>query len=44
MPLLETGTPHYHAQLGLPDKERAIKGLVVLYVVWPGSMFYGMGL
>ncbi len=26
---LKTGATHYHAQLGLPDKGRAIKGLVV---------------
>ncbi len=35
---------HYHAQLGLLDKGRAIKGLVVCYVVWLGSMIYWMGL
>ena len=33
---------HYHAQLGHPDKGRAIKGLVVCYVVRLGSMIYGM--
>ena len=27
--LAPTGATHYHAQLGLPDKGRAIKGLVV---------------
>ena len=27
----KTGATHYHAQLGLPDKGRAIKGLVVCY-------------
>ena len=27
-----------HAQVGLPDKGRAIKGLVVCYVIWLGSM------
>ena len=27
-----------HAQLGLPDIGRAIKGLVVCYVVWLRSM------
>ncbi len=27
--LAQTGATHYHAQLGLPDKGRAIKGLVV---------------
>ena len=26
----KTGATQYHAQLGLPDKGRAIKGLVVL--------------
>ena len=34
----QTGATHYHAQLGLPYKGRVIKGLVVCYVVWPGSM------
>ena len=29
MPWLKTGATQYHAQLGLPDKGRAIKGLVV---------------
>ncbi len=29
MPWTQTGTTHYHAQLGLPDKGHAIKGLVV---------------
>ena len=29
MPWPETGATQYHAQLGLPDKDRAIKGLVV---------------
>ncbi len=40
----QTGAIQYHAHLGLPDKVRAIKGLVVCYVVWLGSMIYGMGL
>ena len=31
MPWLQTGETHYHAQLGLPDKVCAIKGLVVSY-------------
>ncbi len=31
---------HYHAQLGLPDKGRANKGLVVCYA---GSMIYEIG-
>ncbi len=29
MPWPKTGATQYHAQLGLPDKGRAIKGLVV---------------
>ena len=29
IPWPKTGATHYHAQLGLPDKGRAIKGLVV---------------
>ncbi len=29
MPWPTTGGTHYHAQLGLPDKGRAIKGMVV---------------
>ncbi len=29
MPWPQTGATQYHAQLGLPDKSRAIKGLVV---------------
>ena len=38
------GTPHYHAQLGLPDKGHTIKGLVVYWSMarindlWDGSM------
>ncbi len=32
------------AKLGFPDKGRAIKGLVVCYVVWLGSMIYGIDL
>ncbi len=31
MPWPKTGATHYHAQLGLPDKGRAIKGLVISY-------------
>ena len=30
----KTGTTHYHAQLGLQGKGRAIKVLVVCYIVW----------
>ena len=29
MPWPKTGATQYHAQLGLPDKGRAIKGLVI---------------
>ncbi len=31
MPWPQTGAAHYHAQLGLPEKGRAIKGFVVCY-------------
>ncbi len=40
----KTGATHYHAQLGLPDKGRAIKGFVVCWSMarindlWDGSM------
>ncbi len=37
MPWPQTNAPHYHGELGLRDKGRAIKGLVVCYVVWLGS-------
>ncbi len=36
----QTGATHYHGQLGFPDKVHAMKGLVVCYVVWLGSMIY----
>ncbi len=36
-PWSHTGATQYHAQLGLPDKVRAIKGLVC-YVEWQVSM------
>ncbi len=42
--LVPNCTTHYHAPLGLSDKGLAIKGLVVCYAVWLGSMIYGMGL
>ena len=29
MPWPQTGATHYHAHLGLPNKSRTIKGLVV---------------
>ncbi len=44
MPLPQTGATHYHAQLGPPDKGRAIKRLVVCWSMarindlWDGSM------
>ncbi len=41
MPWLQTGATHYHAQLGLQDKGRAIKGLVVCWSIndlWERSM------
>ena len=44
MPWPQTGATHYHAQLEPSEKGRAIKGLVVCYVVWIGSLIYGMGL
>ncbi len=44
MPWPHTGVTHFHAQLGLLDKGRAIKGMVVYYILWLGSLIYGMGL
>ena len=43
MPWPQTGITHYHAQIGLSNKGRAMKGLVVCSEVWLGSM-KGMGL
>ena len=43
----KTGATYYHAKLGLPDKGRAIKGLVVCYSmakindVWDGLLWSG---
>ena len=37
MPWPKTGATHYHARTG-----HAINGLVVCYVVWLGSMIYGI--
>ncbi len=42
MPWPQTVATHCHAQLGIPDKCRVIKGLVVCYSVWLESM-KGMG-
>ena len=33
MPWSKTGATHYHAQLGLPDKDRATKTLVECFVL-----------
>ena len=44
MPWPQKGATHYHSWLGLSDKGRAIKGLVVCYVVWLGTMIYEMDL
>ena len=44
MPLPQKGATHFHAQLGLPDKGRAIKGLILCYVVWLRSKIYRMSL
>ena len=38
MSMGNTGVTHYHALLGLPDKGRSIKGVVICYAVWLGSM------
>ena len=43
IPLLKTGANHCQAHLGLTERGRAIKGLVLCYVVWLGSL-KGMGL
>ena len=32
----QTGSTHYHAQLGSPDNDSEIKGLVVCYVLYYG--------
>ncbi len=44
MPWPQKGAAHYHAQLGLPDKGYAIKGLAVCFVEWLRSIIYWMGL
>ncbi len=41
MPRPQTGATHYHVQLRLSDKGHAIEVLVVCYVLWLGSIFYG---
>ena len=42
MPWPETGATHYHAQLELQDKGRAIKGMVVCYVVTSMAKIYDL--
>ena len=46
MPWPKTGTTQYHAQLGLPDKGRAVKGLVVCngWDLEPLDLLNGMAL
>ncbi len=44
MPRPRTGKNRYLAQIRLPDKDCATKGLVVFYVVLLGSMIEGIGL
>ncbi len=40
----QTDATHYQAKLGLPEKDRAIKWLVVGYVLWLGSLkLFGLG-
>ena len=41
MPWPKTGATQYHAQLGLPDKDRAIKVLVVFNDLALGSRVFG---
>ncbi len=40
----QTGATYYNSQLGLLDKGNAIKGLVVRYAVWLGSIIDRLGL
>ena len=42
MPWPQTGATHYHAQLGLQNKGRAIQGMKVGYTVWLGSIIFGI--
>ncbi len=46
MPWSQTGTTQCHAQLGLPDQSRAIKGLVVFnnWDLEPLDLLNGMAL
>ncbi len=38
MPWPQTGATHHYALLELPDKGCTIKGFIVYYVLWLGSM------
>ncbi len=46
MPWFQTGTTQYHAQLGLPDKGRAIKGFFVCkyWDLEPSDLLNGLAL
>ena len=46
MPWPQTGATQYHAQLGLPDKGRAIKGLLVCnnWDLEPLDLLHGLAL
>ncbi len=44
MPWPKTGANHYHAQLELPHKGRAIKGLVVCNNLEPLDLLNGLAL
>ncbi len=44
MPWPQTGTTRYHAQLGLPNKGRAIKELVVCNDLEPLDLLNGLTL
>ncbi len=41
MPWPKTGATQYHAQLGLSDKGRAVKGLVVCYLLLLYDLWVG---
>ena len=46
MPWPQTGTTHYHAQLGFLDKGRTIKGLVICnnWDLEPLDLLYGLAI
>ena len=43
MPWPQTGATHYHVQLGLQDKDRKMKGLVIFYS-WGVGLLNGLAL